>query len=180
MVHQIKLCGEDQLSEIRAIYNEVIAHSTALYYYQPRTRDEMKDWFVSKGQNNFPVLGAFDRDETLLGFATYGPFRNWPAYQFTVEHSVYIKSDMRGKGLGEALLKAIIEHVRARNFHVLIGGVDGSNTVSARLHEKLGFQYCGTIKHAGYKFDQWLDLAFYQLVLESPNLPMGHSNQYTS
>ena len=108
----------------------------------------------------------------LLGFATYGTFRAWPAYKYTVEHSVYVKSEHRGKGLGVALMKRLIEHARAQERHVMVGGIDAENAVSVALHRKLGFEHAGTIKQAAYKFGCWLDLAFYQLVLETPSAPV--------
>ena len=107
----------------------------------------------------------------LLGFATYGQFRLRPAYKYTVEHSVYVRHDKHGHGIGKVLLKEIIKKAEEQDYHVLIGGIDASNTVSILLHEKEGFEFCGLIKQAGYKFGKWLDLAFYQLILKTPEFP---------
>ncbi|HEY3390644.1 MAG TPA: GNAT family N-acetyltransferase [Prolixibacteraceae bacterium] len=171
MEYRISPCTENQLPEILEILNEAILHSTALYDYKPRTMDNMKTWYMAKQHGNFPVIGLFDIDDTLLGFSSYGSFRNWPAYKYTVEHSIYIRSDRRGQGLGTILLKEIIKSAEEQDYHVLIGGIDASNNVSIQLHEKEGFIFCGTINHAGFKFGKWLNLSFYQLILKTPEYP---------
>jgi L-amino acid N-acyltransferase len=156
---------------ILEILNEAIANSTALYDYKPRALESMVGWFKAKESGRFPVIGAID-DEKLLGFASYGTFRAWPAYKYTVEHSVYVHRDHRGKGLGAALMKSLIDAAREQQYHVMIGGIDAANRASVALHEKLGFVHAGTIRDAGYKFGRWLDLAFYQLLLETPARPV--------
>lgn len=172
MEYRISPCTEKQLPEILEILNEAILHSTALYDYKPRTLDDMKNWYSAKQQGNYPIIGVFDPEENLLGFSSYGPFRNRPAYKYTIEHSVYVRSDMRGKGLGRILLREIIKSAEEQDYHVMIGGIDASNINSIILHEKEGFVFCGTIKQAGYKFGEWLDLSFYQFILKTPGVPV--------
>ena len=89
-----------------------------------------------------------------------------------MEHSIYIHKDHRGRGLGKALMHEIIAAARSQNYHVMIGGIDVANASSIALHEKLGFVHAGTIKQAGFKFGRWLDLAFYQLTLDTPAHPV--------
>ena len=158
--------------EILAILNDTIVGSTALYDYQPRPLDSMRPWFAAKAAHGFPVIGAVDATGTLLGFASYGTFRAWPAYKYSVEHSVYVHHEQRGRGIGAALMQRLIATARAQQYHVLIGGIDLANTASVALHEKLGFSHAGTIRQAGFKFGRWLDLAFYQLVLDTPDRPV--------
>ncbi|WP_374486187.1 N-acetyltransferase family protein [Zoogloea sp.] len=157
---------------ILAIFNEAIATSTALYDYQPRTRDSMTAWFAAKAAGNYPVIGAVDEAGTLLGFASYGPFRAFPAYKYTVEHSVYVHRDHRGKGLGRSLLEHLIEAATAQDYHLLVGVIDMANTASIALHEQLGFAHGGTLKEVGFKFGRWLDVGFYQRRLDSPQQPV--------
>lgn len=156
---------------ILLILNEVIANSTALYDYKPRNSAAMDAWFARKLEGGFPVIGAFDEQDGLLGFASYGTFRAWPAYKYSVEHSVYVAAAARGRGVGRALLAALIERAREQNYHALIGGIDAANAVSIQLHRSLGFQHVGTLSQVGFKFGRWLDLAFYQLLLETPFAP---------
>lgn len=158
--------------QILDIFNEAIVNSTALYDYQPRTFGSMLPWFQTKESNGFPVIGAVDSAGFLLGFATYGTFRAWPAYKYTVEHSVYVHKDHRGKGLGMALMRQLIAEARIRQVHVMVGGIDVANVGSIILHERLGFTHAGTVKQAGFKFGRWLDLGFYQYTLDTPEHPV--------
>jgi phosphinothricin acetyltransferase len=157
---------------ILAIFNEAIANSTALYDYKPRTPQWMANWFEAKTQGCYPVIGLENDAGELLGFATYGKFRERPAYKYTVEHSIYIDARFRGQGHGRALLEAIVAAAIKQDYHVMVGGVDASNAVSMRFHERLGFTHCGTIAQAGFKFGRWLDLAFYQRILATPAAPV--------
>lgn len=131
----------------------------------------MVSWFKTKEASRFPVLGAMEGD-SLLGFATYGTFRAWPAYKYSVEHSVYVHKDHRGKSIGIALMRRLIDAARSQQYHVMVGGIDVANKASISLHQKLGFVHAGTVREAGFKFGRWLDLAFYQLVLDTPRRPV--------
>jgi len=153
------------------ILNDAILHSTALYDYEPRTLQNMTAWFKAKRDGGFPVLGAIDEHGELAGFASYGTFRERPAYKYTIEHSVYVHADRRGRGTGVALMRALIARAAEQQYHVMVGGIDGSNDGSIRFHQKLGFVHAGTLPQVGFKFGRWLDLAFYQLILPTPDAP---------
>lgn len=157
---------------ILAILNDAIVSSTALYDYSPRPPESMSGWFKVKHDGRFPVVGAVDEHGALLGFASYGTFRAWPAYKYSVEHSVYVHQGHRGRGVASALLRSLIDHARRQQYHTLIGGIDLTNAASIALHEKFGFVHAGTIQQAGFKFGKWLDLAFYQLLLNTPSNPV--------
>ncbi|RLM21954.1 GNAT family N-acetyltransferase [Brenneria alni] len=157
--------------QILDIFNDAILNSTALYDYKPRPLESMTAWFVSKTTHNFPIVGYENEQGELLGFATYGTFRDRPAYKYSVEHSLYIHKDHRGKGLGKLLLQQLIVEAKAQGMHTLVAGIDAENSVSIVLHEKLGFCHAGTISQAAFKFGRWLDLVFYQLILDTPRHP---------
>jgi phosphinothricin acetyltransferase len=165
-------CDRTRRAEILAILNESIENSTAVYDYKPRTIDTMDAWFDAKEKGRYPVIGAIDENDRLIGFSTYGTFRNWPGYKYTVEHSVYVDSHCRGRGVGGRLLAATIERARAQDYHVLIGGIDADNPISIDLHKKFGFTFCGEIREAGFKFGRWRHLVFYQLILDTPDRPV--------
>ena len=154
------------------IFNDAILTSTALYDYQARTPAHMVAWFDVKTKGNFPVIGLEDASGALVAFGSFGSFRPFPANKYTVEHSVYVHRDHRGKGLGQIVLKALIEAARERQLHCMIGGIDATNAGSIALHERLGFKHVGTLPQVGFKFSKWLDLAFYQLLLETPEEPV--------
>lgn len=172
MEFQIKPCTEKQLPEILDIFNDAILNSTALYDYKTRTMETMDVWYADKLSHNSPIIGAFDENGALLGFSTYGMFRVRPAYKYTVEHSVYVRSDKRGLGLGKVLLREIIKKAEEQDFHVMVGVIDASNSVSIKLHESEGFVLSGVMRETGYKFGKWLDAAFYQLILKTPASPI--------
>lgn len=173
MTYQMIDCSYAKHAEaILDIFNDAILNSTALYDYKPRTMENMKPWFDAKQAGNFPVIGIEDEAGKLLGFASYGTFRAWPAFKYSVEHSIYVHKDARGMGLGKVLLAAIISAARANGIHVLIGGIDCENQGSIALHEKFGFKLVGTLPQIGFKFGRWLDMSFYQLTLETPLQPV--------
>lgn len=169
---QFVVCNyESHAKAILEILNEAILNSTALYDYKPRSLESMVEWFNVKEAGGFPVIGVLEEGQ-LLGFASYGAFRAWPAYKYSVEHSVYVHKDHRGKGVGLLLMQELIAAARQQEYHVMVGGIDLTNHGSIALHEKLGFTHAGTIRQAGFKFGRWLDLGFYQLILETPENPV--------
>jgi phosphinothricin acetyltransferase len=169
---KILSCGRERSAEILAILNDAIATTTALYDYHPRTTAMMEAWMDGKERGQYPIIGVFSEEYRLLGFGTYGPCRNWPAYKYTIEHSLYVDRHYRGQGLGRLLLVELIAAARRQSFHALIGGIDALNEASIALHRRMGFELCGTIRHAGFKFGRWLDLQFYELLLDTPAQPV--------
>lgn len=164
-------CTPEYASQILDIFNDAILNSTALYDYKPWTMDTMKVWFETKAQHNFPVIGIVDDEGVLMGFGSYGQFRMRPAYKYTIENSLYVHRDHRGEGLGKILLNEIISHATSQNFHSIIAVIDASNEISLDLHRKAGFTQVGVFREVGYKFGRWLDAAFLQLNLETPEMP---------
>ena len=154
------------------IFNEAIATSTALYDYKPRAPESMTSWFEAKCKAGYPVIGIEDAGGNLLAFGSYGAFRAWPAYKYTVEHSVYVHKDHRGRGLGRVVMQELIAAARGRDVHCMIGGIDATNAGSIALHEWLGFRHVGTLPQVGFKFGRWLDVAFYQRILDTPAHPV--------
>jgi L-amino acid N-acyltransferase len=150
---------------ILAITNHAILHSTALFEYDARTLADQQAWFAEKTDGGWPVLVA-DDGAGAIGFASYGPFRARPAYAATVEHSIYVADGQRGRGVGVALMRALIETARRERRRVMVGGIDGSNDASIAFHGRLGFVEVGRMPQVGWKFDRWLDLVFMQIILE--------------
>ncbi len=168
---EIIFCDASYSNQILDIFNDAIINSTALYDYKPRTMESMKSWFENKEKSKYPVIGIIDEQNQLLGFGSYGVFRAWPAYKYTVEHSLYIHRNYRGQGLGKIILQKIIENAVNQGYHCLIAGIDSANEASIKLHKIYEFEYCGKIKQVGYKFSNWLDLEFYQLILKTTIIP---------
>jgi L-amino acid N-acyltransferase YncA len=168
---RITLCDSTYSKQILDIFNDAIKNSSALYEYQPRTLEHMETWFENKTNGNYPVIGIVDEQGELQGFGSYGVFRAWLAYKYTIEHSLYIHKAHRGKGLGRIILQEIIKNAISQNYHCLIAGIDSTNEISIKLHKAYGFEFCCKIRQVGYKFSKWLDLEFYQLILNTPLTP---------
>lgn len=155
---------------ITAIYNDAVEHTTAIW--NDRTVDEADRaaWVADHERAGFPVLVAVDDDE-VVGYATFGPWRPHDGYRYTVEHSVYVRGDQRGRGLGRTLMVELIERARALGLHAMVAGIASDNVGSIRLHEKLGFRTVGVLPQVGTKFGTWLDLTFLQLTLDDRERP---------
>ena len=152
------------LPGILAIFNEVIATSTAIYYFDPATLEDRTAWFNARQDRGFPVLVAID-DAGVAGFSSFGDWRPSPGYLHTVEHTVHVRADRRGQGLGRALVLALGPLARAMDKHVMLGGVDAENQASLDFHARLGFEKVAHFRQTGRKFDRWLDLVFVQKIL---------------
>lgn len=158
-----KAKNEDVFS-ILEIINYEILNSTVVYHYKPRTYEEQLNWFNKKLEDHMPVLVA-EKDSLVIGFGTYGIFRPWEGYKFSLEHSIYINKDYRNLGIGRLIMAQLIALAKKKGYHTMIAGVDASNKKSIQFHEKFGFIEIGTFKEVGYKFNTWLDLVFMQLFL---------------
>lgn len=157
----IRDAEEGDLPGILAIYNDVVATSTAIYADDPSTLEERRGWWAARCAQDFPVLVALD-EKGVAGFSSFGDFRPFPNYRHTVEHSVHVRADARGRGIGAALLEALFPRARALKKHVMVGGIDAENQVSLRLHAKLGFEKVAHMPEVGHKFGRWLDLVLMQ------------------
>ncbi|WP_334177064.1 N-acetyltransferase family protein [Pseudoxanthobacter sp.] len=162
------------LPAILAIYNDAVANTTAIWNETPSDLAGRTAWFEERIAAGFPVLVA-DEDGMALGYATYGPFRPHEGYRHTAELSIYVRADLRGRGVGKALLGRLVDEAAARGVHVLVGGIEAANESSIRLHAAFGFQNCGVLPQVGTKFGRWLDLLFMVKVLDgnAPPAPKG-------
>lgn len=166
----IRTATKKDLPGILEIYNDAILNTTAVYDYKPHTPAMREKWFEDKVKAGIPVLVA-EQDKRVAGFASYGQFRAWAAYKYSVEHSVYVHPDFRRQGIAKKLVLELIEIAKQRNVHTIIAGIDADNAISINLHKVLGFKETGHFAEVGYKFGRWLDLAFLQLILKSNFTP---------
>ncbi|MGE6552178.1 N-acetyltransferase family protein [Bacillus mycoides] len=167
----IREAMKEDVTFILDIYNDAILNSTAVYAYKPVTLENRIDWYEQKKADCYPIL-VYELDNKVVGFATFGSFRAWPAYKYSIEHSIYVDKEYRKNGIGSSLMEELITIAKGREYMTLIAGIDAENEKSIVMHKNFGFVYSGTIKKAGYKFNRWLDLAFYQLELNGPGNPI--------
>jgi phosphinothricin acetyltransferase len=161
---QVRTATVTDLPLILEIVNHAILFSTAVYDYEPRSIEVQHSWFEKKQAEGMPVIVA-EYDGKVIGFGSYGIFRPWAAYQFSVEHSVYVSESFRGQGVGGKLLEELIKLAIKQGFHTMIAGIDAANTNSYTFHKKYGFGEVGRFKEVGFKFNRWLDLVFMQRFL---------------
>jgi phosphinothricin acetyltransferase len=161
---ELRDAQESDVPGILEIFNEVIAHSTAIYSEQPTSLEERLAWLRARREQGYPVIVSVSGDQ-VNGFASFGDFRAWPCYRYSVEHSVHVRQEHRGQGLGRRLLEALIPRAAALGKHVLIAGIDAENAVSLTLHQRMGFERVAHFRQVGRKFGRWLDLVFMQRLL---------------
>ncbi|MCQ4158494.1 GNAT family N-acetyltransferase [Roseomonas sp. GC11] len=149
---------------MRAIFNSIVAASTAVYTDCVESAEQRAAWFAQRRALGYPVLVALGETETdVLGFASFTDFRPcWPGFRHTVEHSVHLRPDSRGRGLGTRLVGALLEQAALMGKHVMVASIDAENAPSLRLHERLGFREVGRMPQVGCKFGRWLDLVLMQ------------------
>jgi L-amino acid N-acyltransferase len=157
----IREARDNDLPQILDIYNDVVLTTTAIYEDELSTMEQRRAWFDGRRKQGLPVLVGEEGGE-VIGFSSFGDWRSRWGYRFTVEHSVHIRADRRGRGHGRALIEALFPLAVAMKMHVMIGHIDSAAAASIRLHEKLGFERVGYYREVAWKFDRWLDLVAVQ------------------
>ena len=160
----IRDATEKDLPAIRDIYNDAVRNTTAIWNEQPVDLANRLAWFNARQALGYPILVAVEND-AVTGYASFGDWRPFEGFRYSVEHSVYVRNDQRGKGLGPRLMHALIERARAAGKYVMVAAIESGNQASIRLHERLGFVTTGQMPQVGIKFGRWLDLTFMQLAL---------------
>jgi Sortase and related acyltransferases len=163
---QIRDANGNDVEGIRDIYNDAVANTTAIWNEITVDAANRAAWLAERQAKGYPVLVAVDDAGSVLGYASFGDWRAFDGYRHTVEHSVYVRKNSRGGGIGTALMRRLIERARALGKHVMVAGIEAGNTGSISLHEALGFEKTGHMREVGTKFGQWLDLAFLTLQLD--------------
>jgi len=160
----VRAAVEGDLPAMLAIYNDAVLTTTAIWNDSLVDLDNRRQWLEGRRRQRYPVLVATLGD-AIVGYASFGDFRAFDGYRFTVENSVYVAEKARRQGAASALLAALIEEARALGKHVMVAGIAGDNDISIRLHAKYGFVETARMLEVGFKFGRWLDLVFMQLKL---------------
>jgi L-amino acid N-acyltransferase YncA len=157
---------------IAAIYRPAVLEGTASFELESPSDAEMLRRFEAITGGGYPYFVA-EIDGRVAGYAYASAYRTRPGYRFTVETSVYVAADAQGKGIGRALLAALIPACTAQGFRLMVAIIgDSANFASITLHRRAGFRFCGTIHAVGYKFGRWLD----SVIME---LPLGEGDAST-
>ena len=159
----IRPASAADVEAVRAIRNAAIRDTTALWTGVELTPEAAQEWLQEHLDRDAMLVAAIDG--VVVGYAGFGPWRAKEGYRFTVDDSIYLSEAAQGRGIGRALLEALIERARGQGMHVMIADIETGNTGSIVLHEKLGFEQVGTIREVGTKFGRWLDLTILALDL---------------
>jgi L-amino acid N-acyltransferase len=152
------------LPAINDIYNHYVLNSTCTYQETPEPIESREAWFARHGTQH-PVIVAVDAGGAVVGWGSLSGYHARSAYRFTVENSVYLRHDLRGKGIGSLLLTELIALARALGHHSIIAGIDADQPASVALHRRAGFEQVGRMNQVGFKFGKWLDVIYMQLML---------------
>lgn len=164
---EIRDAVEADLPAICDIYNDAVANTTAIWNDTIVDIANRAAWMKARNAAGFPVIVALTEEGEVAGYASFGEWRAFDGYRYTVEHSVYVRHHQRGGGIGRALMSELIERAEALGKHVMVAGIESGNLASIRLHEGLGFEQTGHMREVGTKFGRWLDLTFMQRILRT-------------
>ncbi|MDQ7988244.1 MAG: N-acetyltransferase family protein [Candidatus Dactylopiibacterium sp.] len=167
----IRDANATDVAAILAIYNDAVLHTTAIWNETPVDAANRAAWLAARKAAGMPVLVSEDSHGVVTGYASFGDWRPFEGYRHSVEHSVYVRHDCRERGIGRALMEALIVRARTLGKHVMVAGIDAANVSSIALHAKLGFREVGRLPEVGTKFGRWLDLVFLQLTLDARRDP---------
>jgi phosphinothricin acetyltransferase len=152
------------VDHIVAIYNDVMATTPTIWSETPDSVEERLQWLEAKEVAGHPVLVA-ESEGRVLGFVSAGPFRPWPGYVNTIEHSIHVYRASRDRGVGSALLAALESELREAGAHVMVAGIDAENLGSIRFHARHGFVEVARMAEVGRLRGDWRDLVLMQKIL---------------
>ena len=159
MEYRLATVGDSEA--IRVIYNREVTGSTVTFDMVPRTAEEQLVW-IDEHTGAWPAVVAVDENGCVRGFGSLSPYRPRPAYRTTVEDSVYVDDDARGRGIGKGLLQELLRLAEAHGFHAVIARIVGGHEASIGLHQACGFEVIGVEREVGRKFGRWLDVVLMQ------------------
>ena len=162
-LYKIRLAEPADAEPLRAIRNDVIEHSTAMWTTHLLTPRDGKAWLEENLARGSAYVAEAYGD--VIGFANWAPWRPKDGYRHTVEDSVYLVAGHQGRGIGADLLRTLIAGASGSGAHVMMASIEATNTPSVALHERQGFEVVGTAREVGHKFGRWLDLTMMRLAL---------------
>lgn len=160
----IREAERTDIAEIVSIYNDVLATTSAIWREQPTSVGERDQWLDDKRTARHLVLVAVDTSGAL-GLITYQRFRDWPGYVKTIEHTIHVRPDVRGRSVGTLLLASLEERARSLDVHVMVAATDATNEGAVRFHQRAGFVEVARTPEVGQLRGDWRDLVLMQKIL---------------
>ncbi|MBU3822708.1 GNAT family N-acetyltransferase [Flavobacteriaceae bacterium XHP0103] len=161
MIRNAKITDAKQIVDI---YNYYVLNSVVTFDEVPFSEADFKTRIVDVS-SRYPFI-VYQENSKILGYAYANMFRQKPAYKNSVETTIYLAKEAQGKQIGTKLYSALLNLLKAQKYHVAIGGLTLPNEASVKLHEKLGFKQVAHFKEVGFKFNKWLDVGFWELILD--------------
>ena len=168
--------SEEDSAAIAEIYNHYVLNTIVTFEELEVTAAQMRERILSVVSASLPWLVA-EVSGQIVGYAYAGRFHSRSAYRFTVEATVYLEKDSGGRGIGTKLYEALLQQIKQQNFHSVIGIIALPNEASVKLHEKLNFTKIGHFSEVGYKFNQWLDVGYWQVILNAQRHDLGDASR---
>ena len=159
----IRIAEPRDRTPIDAIYRHYVLNSTCTYQEQQEDDAARQAWFDAHGERH--PLTVLETGGEVIGWASLSPWKDRSAYRFTCELSVYLRHDVRGQGHGARLLADLVERATALGYHAILGGISADQEASIRLHERMGFTRVAHFRETGFKFGQWIDVGYWELIL---------------
>ena len=160
----VRLATISDASQVAEIYNHFVEKTIVTFEETPLTIQEVEKW-IEETTSKLPWF-VFEEDGELLGYAHASSWKSRCAYRNSVETTVYLRPTAFGKGIGTILYNSLLTELKQRGFHAAIGGIALPNEASIALHEKFGFEKIGHFKEVGNKFNQWIDVGYWQLLIQ--------------
>jgi phosphinothricin acetyltransferase len=159
----VRLAGVADAAAIRDIYNREVTGSTNTFDMVPRSLEDQLEWLRAHDGAHPAVVSV--SGETVNGFGSISPFKERPAYATTVENSVFVHDEHRGRGVGKLILNELIRLATSHGFHAMVARIVGGNEASINVHKACGFELVGVEREIGRKFGRWLDVVEMQRLL---------------
>ena len=159
----IRKATPEDAPAIVSIYNYYIKNSTITFETEPVSTEEMADR-ITDISGKYPYF-VYEEAGKIVGYCYVSSWKKKAAYSKTVESTVYIDKGFQGKGTGRTLMNRLIDELRKKSFHAIIACITIPNPISVKLHEELGFKQVSEFKEVGYKFERWIDVGDWELLL---------------
>ena len=161
---EIRLANRGDAEAVAAIYSHEATRERTVFDLRPRSVAEQQDWLAERSGAHSVIVAVLDGE--VVGFASLSPYRTRPAYNTSVESSLFVRRDNLRRGIGRALLERLVDLAAEHGFHSMVARIAGENDASVELHAACGFELVGTEREVGRKFGRWLDCTVMQRLLD--------------
>jgi L-amino acid N-acyltransferase len=161
----VRRATRQDVPAVLEIYNDAVLNTTASADYEPRSLDSRYTWFDEHAREGYPIFVAVSEEGGIVGWSSLSRYKERFGYRYTTESSIYVHPAWRGQGVGKVLMPPVIDAARAMGLHVIVAGISADNAASLRLHAEFGFEKVAHFRETIWKFGQWLDVVYMELII---------------